>query len=175
MTTLASVIHQSDNSIEATWVREVTPAIEVPESTAPDTLDSDGSVIPGEVIPAHTILAVYEQVKCHSYHPTQMQMLRDDIAKWGGNIADHAGLIAAVEAAIVPPTSQEIADRAAMAADQLRQESINQAISADTVVAQLKAMTNAEFDTWWTTNVSTAAQAITVLKRITRIVLRRVA
>lgn len=76
---------------------------------------------------------------------------------------------------ITARTAEDLAARAAAAADQARQAAINQAVVADTVVAQLKAMTNAEFDTWWAANVSTAAQAITVLKRITRIVLRRVA
>jgi len=106
MIILKQVIHYPDNSVEATWAREVTPAIDVPESTAPDTLDVDGNTIPGEINPAHTIPATYEQVKCHSYHPTQMQMLREDMAQWGGNVADHEAMIAAVEAAYVPPAPE---------------------------------------------------------------------
>ena len=42
------------------------------------------------------------QVKCHSYADVQMGMFRDDVLALGGNIAEHEGMIAAVEAAIVP-------------------------------------------------------------------------
>lgn len=48
------------------------------------------------------------------------------------------------------------------------------AIAADNVVAQLKTMTVAEFDAWWAANVTTAAQAIAILKRLARVVIRRV-
>ncbi len=41
-------------------------------------------------------------------------------------------------------------------------------------LAQLKAMTNAQFDTWWAANVTNAAQAIAVLKLVARALLRRV-
>ncbi|WP_019703346.1 hypothetical protein [Paracidovorax oryzae] len=41
--------------------------------------------------------------RCQSYADVQMQSLRDDIAKYGGNLAEHQALIAEVEAAIVPP------------------------------------------------------------------------
>lgn len=41
--------------------------------------------------------------RCQSYADVQMQSLRDDIAKYGGNIAEHQALLAEVEAAIVPP------------------------------------------------------------------------
>jgi len=34
-------------------------------------------------------------------------------------------------------------------------------------------MSNAEFEAWWTANVTNAAQAIGVLKRVTRMVLRK--
>jgi hypothetical protein len=41
-------------------------------------------------------------------------------------------------------------------------------------LAELKAMDSATFDTWWTANVTTLAQANTVLKLLARAVLRRV-
>lgn len=56
----------------------------------------------------------------------------------------------------------------------VRKAQIEQAIAADSVIAQLKAMTNAEFDAWWAANVTTAAQAIQVLKRLARVIIRRV-
>lgn len=62
----------------------------------------------------------------------------------------------------------------AQEAERVRQAAIEQAISADSQLAQLKAMTNAEFDAWWSANVTTAAQAIQVLKRLARVIIRRV-
>lgn len=107
--TLKSVIHDvPTNSVEATWVEVITPAYDVPESTAPDTEDKDGNVIPGKVTPAHTIPAVEVNVKCHSYHETQMDMLEADL---GDDAADHADLIALVRSRIVPPTAAEIAEQ----------------------------------------------------------------
>ena len=69
--------------------------------------------------------------------------------------------------ALLPqPTAEEVAALAA-------KQSIDVAIGADTTLAQLKAMTNAEFDAWWLVNVTTAAQAIVVLKRLAKLVIRR--
>jgi hypothetical protein len=58
-------------------------------------------------------------------------------------------------------------------ADAARKEAIDQAIAGDTTIQSLKRMTNAEFDAWWSENVTNASQAIAVLKRIARVVLRR--
>lgn len=103
MIILKQVIHaKKTNSVEATWVDVITPAIEVPESVEPDTADKDGNIIPGKVTPAHTIDAVEKQVKCHSYADVQMPMFRDDVAEFGGLIADYEPMIAEVEAAIIP-------------------------------------------------------------------------
>jgi hypothetical protein len=97
---LQQVIHFPDtNSVEATWVVEASPAIDVPESIAPDTMDEVGNVIPGAVTPAHTIPAVFVQAKCHSYADVQMDMLEADL---GGDAAQYANLIATVRAGIVP-------------------------------------------------------------------------
>ena len=43
-------------------------------------------------------------VRCHSYADVQMGMFRADVLALGGNIAEHEAMIAAVEAAIVPPS-----------------------------------------------------------------------
>lgn len=115
MIVLKEVIHyQATNSIEATWVdRTITPCAEVPAVPAvpevPPTYDKNGVLLtPGTVavpaVPAYTPpdLVIDVPVKCHSYADVQMQMFRDDVAQWGGNIADHAALINAVEAGIVP-------------------------------------------------------------------------
>lgn len=59
-------------------------------------------------------------------------------------------------------------------AELARLSAVDQAIATDSTVSSLKAMTNAEFDTWWAANVTNAAQAINVLKRIARVVIRRV-
>ena len=97
---LKSVIHYAPtNSVEATWVNVITPAYDVPESVAPDTEDKDGNVIPGAVTPAHTVPAVEVNVKCHSYHETQMNWLEADL---GADAADYADLIALVRSNIVP-------------------------------------------------------------------------
>lgn len=97
---LKSVIHYPDtNSVEATWVNVITPAIDVPESTAPDTVDEEGNVIPGVVTPAHTTPAAEVQVKCHSYHETQMDTLEADL---GADLPAYVNLIALVRSKIVP-------------------------------------------------------------------------
>lgn len=62
----------------------------------------------------------------------------------------------------------------ARAVESARQAAIDAAIAGDTTVRDLRAMSAAEFDAWWTANVTTLAQANNVLKRVTRVVLRRV-
>ena len=41
-------------------------------------------------------------IKCHSYADVQMQMFRDDVAEFGGDIAEYEDLIALVESNIKP-------------------------------------------------------------------------
>lgn len=65
------------------------------------------------------------------------------------------------------------AEQPALEAEAARKAAIEDVIQADATIAQIKAMTTAEFDTWWTANVTNAAQAINVLKRVTRVVIRR--
>ena len=55
-----------------------------------------------------------------------------------------------------------------------RKAAIDSAIDADSTIAQLKAMSNAEFSAWFAANVTTLAQARNVLERLARIVIRRV-
>lgn len=120
---LKQVIHYQDtNSVEATWVNEIAPAYDVPESREPDTEDKDGNVVPGVVTPAHTVPAVEVQVKCHSYAAVQMDMLEADL---GADLPAYVDLIATVRAAIVPPTAQDIAAELA-AAKATKNTQINQ-------------------------------------------------
>lgn len=50
---------------------------------------------------------------------------------------------------------------------------IDAAIAGDATVQSLKAMTSAEFDAWWTANVTNTAQLVNVVKRLARLVIRR--
>ncbi len=67
-----------------------------------------------------------------------------------------------------------LADQAAATAENDRIAEIDATVKTDTIINQLKAMTNAEFDAWWAANVTTAAEAINVLKRVVRVLIRRV-
>ncbi len=78
-----------------------------------------------------------------------------------------AGCTSAVEINPVlnfPPPSPE----------ELRLAELDNIIITDSVISDLKAMTNSQFDTWWSANVTNLSQANTVLKRIARLVIRRV-
>lgn len=68
---------------------------------------------------------------------------------------------------------EQVAEKQAAATEAARVAAVDAAIGSDVVVASLKGMTNAQFDQWWGANVTNAAQAITVLKRIARIVIRK--
>lgn len=71
-----------------------------------------------------------------------------------------------------PLPSHAILDNAA---ENARLAAIDASIAGDSTIAQLKAMTIAEFDTWWAANVTTLAQANNILKRLVRLALRRLA
>lgn len=66
------------------------------------------------------------------------------------------------------------AQKAAEAQAAARLSAIDTSIKNDTVLASLKEMTSSEYDAWWVSNVTTSAQAIGVLKRVVRVILRRV-
>lgn len=96
--------YDNANALEATWLRELTPEI-----TTPEVLDEDGNVTePSKVTPA-----TYEQIASIAYHETQIDLLRADVAKYGGDLTEYESLIAEVEANIrapeslreIPPTS----------------------------------------------------------------------
>jgi hypothetical protein len=87
--------YNNANAIEATWVDQViTPAVGVEgeEGYAPE-------------------VATEVERLCKAYADVQMQVFRDDVAAYGGDISEYEGLIAEVEAGIVPPappTPQEV-------------------------------------------------------------------
>ena len=96
MSILKQVIHYQDtNSVEATWVERLT------EKEYYTGEDGEGCVLEAgdEIV-----------IKCHSYADVQMGMFRDDVAGFGGDIAEYEELIALVEANIkpIPHTPQPI-------------------------------------------------------------------
>lgn len=94
--------------------------------------------------------------------PAGVLWIESDVAGVGWSYSN-GQFIAPPAAALTPEQEAELARRAAIEA----------AISSDSVVQALKLMTNAEYDAWWSANVANAAQAIGVLKRVVRLVLRR--
>lgn len=58
-------------------------------------------------------------------------------------------------------------------ADQVRGAEVDAAIKADTVIQALQAMSNAQYDAWWTNR--SAAQKDLILKSVLRLVVRRLA
>jgi hypothetical protein len=86
------------------------------------------------------------------------------------------GLVRQGNTLVIDAAQKTIHDDAVAArlASQQREETLDSVIASDTQIQQLKAMTSDEFDTWWSANVTTLAQANNVLKRIARVVIRRV-
>lgn len=58
--------------------------------------------------------------------------------------------------------------------EELRRAEFDAAINADATLIQFKAITKDQFDLWWSTNVTNAAQAIAVLKKLVWLLIRRV-
>lgn len=54
-----------------------------------------------------------------------------------------------------------------------RQQALDTAVDTDPALALLRKMTPAEIDTWFSSNVTTNAQAITFLRRLTKALVRR--
>jgi len=75
---------------------------------------------------------------------------------------------------IVNKTAEELEAEAEAAAEVQRLEDLETEIAGDSVIHNLKAMTNAEYNAWWDANVTTAADARGVLKKLVRVVIRRI-
>lgn len=86
------------------------------------------------------------------------------------------GLIRVNDTLVFDQAKQDEHD-AAIQAEQTeidRKDGLDTAMNSDTTLNDFKTMTNAEFNTWWAANVTTSAQAIAVLKRLARLIIRRV-
>lgn len=108
--TIKVIHYPATNSVEVTWTIAITPAQFIPEQHIAEVQDADGNMLTeAQVIPAYTIPAVEQSVRCHSYADVQMDELEADL---GADAADYASLIAAVKANIkppAPPTAEQIA------------------------------------------------------------------
>lgn len=103
-------IHFYDNfsGCEATWVDKTQlPDLDVPE--APATFDIDGNELTA-VIAAHTTpgAIIETQVKSHSYHPTQMDILRADALSFNTPLTEYDSLINQIETNYVEPTAAPV-------------------------------------------------------------------
>jgi hypothetical protein len=160
---LKQVIRYADtNSVEATWIEIISPAVDVPEAQEPDAQDAEGNTIPGKITPAHTIPAVERQVRCHSYSDRQMDMLRADL---GADAVDHEALIAIVEAdmrPIIPPTAEELA----LEAQRLADAEAKAEAKADNTVADLIVHTPLECYSKVQADVTDLASARIMLGRL---------
>ena len=93
---------------EATWVdRTQAPDVEIPE--VPATFDAEGNELTA-FVPARTEAGAITdvQVKCHSYHPTQMNMLRADADFFGTLLTEYEDEINDIESNYVPPAPQPV-------------------------------------------------------------------
>ena len=94
-----SVIHHEDtNSVEATWS-------DVETEEYQETVQNEDGTETTETKTRETVTVV----RCHSYADVQMQMFKDDIAVFGGDVTQYTELIKTVEANIKPPTDEELA------------------------------------------------------------------
>lgn len=109
MIVLKVLFYSNNEGLEATWLERnqapdiITPAI----ATIPATYDEEGvELTPAvEAVPESITSGeiTENQLWCQSYHPTQMQMLRDKAAEFGTDLVEHEASIYALEASYVPP------------------------------------------------------------------------
>lgn len=66
-----------------------------------------------------------------------------------------------------------LAGQAARDAEAARTASMDTAIKNDGVLQNLKTLSAAEFDLWWENNITNANQAIQVLKRLVKLIIRK--
>jgi hypothetical protein len=88
---------------EATWV-DRTQAPDIEHAEAPATFDEEGNELTTFVAAYTEAGAITDiQLKCHSYHPTQMDMLRADALSFGTSLAEYNDDINGIEAHYIPP------------------------------------------------------------------------
>lgn len=151
MIILKSLIHDNaSNWLEATWVDRIPlPNVDVPESFGPTTRGEDGSIVPGELIPAHTVKGGVQDtvIKCHSYADVQMQMFRDDAAQMGTDLTEHEALIALVESRIVPYVAPPAPVPTSISPRQIRQALTRKGLRA--AVEAAVAAGDQDIKDWW--------------------------
>lgn len=103
-----NLILDPTNWLEATWYEETkAPNIVTPAKDA--VLDTDGNeTSPAEPERVEAGQVTRMQIKCVSYHPTQIDMLRADAAELGTDLTEHETLLADWVAAYVPPDPEPI-------------------------------------------------------------------
>lgn len=112
------------------------------------------------------ITGLYDQASVRPEHASSaVECTAEQARQRFALVVQDGSLVAAPAGTYAPPPAT---------ADDLRVAAIEATIAADTTLAQLKAMTNAEFDTWWASNITNSAQGNAALKRVARVVLRRV-
>lgn len=96
------------NWLEVTWFEQTsTPDTIIPAKEA--VLDEEGNeVSPAEPERVEPGQVTKTQVKCVSYHPTQIDMLRADAAALGTDLAEHETMLADWVAAYIPPAPEPI-------------------------------------------------------------------
>jgi hypothetical protein len=97
------IFYDNFSGCEATWV-DRTQAPNVVIAEVPATFDEDGNELTPFVPERTEEGAITDvQLKCHSYHPTQMDMLRADALELGTSLAEYNDQINGIEAHYVAP------------------------------------------------------------------------
>ena len=96
------------NWLEVTWFEQtIEPDTIIPAKEA--VLDEEGNeVSPAEPERVEPGQVTKTQVKCVSYHPTQIDMLRADAAALGTDLAEHETMLADWAASYVPPDPEPV-------------------------------------------------------------------
>lgn len=94
--------------LEATWYEETkAPDVVTPAKDA--VFDEGGNeVSPAEPERVEPGQVTKTQIKCVSYHPTQIDMLRADAVELGTDLTEHEALLADWVASYVPPDSESV-------------------------------------------------------------------
>ena len=96
------------NWLEVTWFEQtIEPDTIIPAKEA--VVDEEGNEVspaePERVEPGQVTKA---QVKCVSYHPTQIDMLRSDAAELGTDLTEHEDMLSDWVASYVPPAPEPV-------------------------------------------------------------------
>ena len=96
------------NWLEATWFEQTSaPDTVIPAKEA--VLDEEGNeVSPAESERIEPGQVTKTQIKCVSYHPTQIDMLRADAVELGTDLTEHETLLADWVASYVPPDPEPV-------------------------------------------------------------------